>query len=261
VEQNLFTRMQSLNKLVSMLPSLGELSPTQAEAVNRISDLNHDIFDVLDDLQAQNSNRPAAQNGTPTPAAPANGTQVLQAVAGVAPTQTETPTSPREQKLAELQNASLQNQPIQFRHLLQTAINQHASAANNKQIKIQLEISPSIPQYLGDAEQFAQAVSEMLDNAIKYCPEGAKVRVIAGVDNKNLIIAVRDNGKGVWLKDIPLLFDPYFRVNNVQTHSQPGEGLGLTIVKAVAENHGGRALVESRVGRGTIFFMKLPLDT
>ncbi|MEM7033796.1 MAG: ATP-binding protein [Chloroflexota bacterium] len=247
--RELTTRVQNLDKLVTMLPSLGDLAPTQEEAVNRISQLNFDLSGIAEKLSSgqrktnhnDGSNNLNGKNG-------ANG-----AVAVALETSTE-----RSALLNTIQAGVGEKESVNVASILADVIKRVSEDANQQQKTIQPDIANDLPLLYCNEKQIHQAISELVDNAIKYCPPKTKIRLVAGLDQDQIILAVRDNGKGIWLKDTPMLFEPGFRVENEETQAVSGEGLGLTIVKVIAENHGGRAIVETRVGRGSIFLLKLP---
>jgi len=109
----------------------------------------------------------------------------------------------------------------------------------------------------GDLHLLFQALSNLLSNALKYSPQGSEVRVSARVVDHALHIHVEDHGLGIPAEDLPGLFERYHRGHNVS--DIPGTGIGLYLVKMVVQLHQGRIDVESRLGRGSEFVMRLPL--
>jgi two-component system phosphate regulon sensor histidine kinase PhoR len=109
-----------------------------------------------------------------------------------------------------------------------------------------------------------QAVSNLVDNAIKYSHEGGTVEISVspGVEDAGeCSISVRDFGAGIPREHLPRLFERFYRVDKGRSREQGGTGLGLAIVKHVVQAHGGRVTVESRVGKGSVFTIHLPLRT
>jgi signal transduction histidine kinase len=96
------------------------------------------------------------------------------------------------------------------------------------------------------------------ENALKYTPPGTVVTLAARQVRGAIELAVRDTGPGIPPKDVPHLFDKFFRAE--KTGRVPGTGIGLAIAKGLVEAHGGRIWVESRVGEGTTFRFTLPLE-
>jgi len=102
-------------------------------------------------------------------------------------------------------------------------------------------------------------LSNLLDNAIKYSKEQPKIVIETSEWNQLLQIKVSDNGIGIAAKELPYIFDQYYRVGTGDLHDVKGFGLGLTFVKKVIEEHNGRITVESEEGKGTCFTILLPL--
>ncbi len=108
-----------------------------------------------------------------------------------------------------------------------------------------------------DRRLIRQIVNNLLSNAIKYSPDKKAVNITLDYQNEQLLLSVSDQGIGVPEKDIALLFEPFHRALNVGTLK--GTGLGLTIVKESVELHGGTIELESQIGEGTTFWVKIPL--
>jgi len=115
----------------------------------------------------------------------------------------------------------------------------------------------------GSAEQLKRAFVNLIDNAIKYSPSGSTVRVVSYLDDDENVVEVHDEGIGIPLPIQHYVFRPFFRGHEYgqDTHSAVGSGVGLNIVKSVIENHSGRIWFESVEGRGSTFFIALPVAT
>ncbi len=103
-----------------------------------------------------------------------------------------------------------------------------------------------------------QAISNLLDNAIKYSEPGGTVWVEARPEGDEVRTTVRDRGCGIPAEDLPRIFERFYRVDKARSRDLGGTGLGLAIVKHIAQAHGGRVTVESTVGRGSAFTLHLP---
>jgi len=131
--------------------------------------------------------------------------------------------------------------------------------AQAKGIELSIQSPPRLPRIPADRARIKQVFINLLDNAVKYCPEGSKVQVRLKTHGGNIIVEVADNGPGIPEEDLPHIFEKMYRVEKEGTRATAGSGLGLSIVKRIVELHGGQIAVESTVGKGTTFTVKLPL--
>jgi two-component system, OmpR family, phosphate regulon sensor histidine kinase PhoR len=130
--------------------------------------------------------------------------------------------------------------------------------ATQKNVKIVPSITRNLPPILGDPTYLRQAIVNLLTNAVKYSPEGSRVRLMVDWWSDNaLVVSVADKGPGIPPESLARLFERFYRVPGQEKHS--GTGLGLTIVKSVAEAHGGCAWVESQLGKGSVFYISVPV--
>jgi two-component system sensor histidine kinase KdpD len=123
---------------------------------------------------------------------------------------------------------------------------------------LRTEIAPDLPLVHFDYVEIAQVLMNLGENALKYTPPGTEVTIAARWVPGAVELAVRDNGTGIPPKDVPHLFDKFFRAE--KTGHVPGTGIGLAIAKGLVEAHGGEISVDSRVGEGTTFRFTLPVD-
>jgi signal transduction histidine kinase len=110
----------------------------------------------------------------------------------------------------------------------------------------------------GSQRDLALLVRNLIDNAIRYSHGGGRVVVEVESDGEEVTLRVSDTGIGIPSRDIPRIFERFYRVDRARSRETGGTGLGLAIVKHVVENHGGTVEVESELGRGTTFRIKLP---
>lgn len=110
----------------------------------------------------------------------------------------------------------------------------------------------------GSQQDLALLVRNLVDNAIRYSHEGGQVRVEIDSDDREVTLRVKDTGIGIPSKDIPRVFERFYRVDRARSRETGGTGLGLAIVKHVVENHGGTIEVDSELGRGTTFMIRFP---
>ena len=132
------------------------------------------------------------------------------------------------------------------------------SKINSDKHKLVLEVAEDLPEMMLDKEKLKEVMINLISNAIKYSPMGGEVNVRMRMDESNLKIEVQDHGIGIAKEHLSKLFEAFYRVDSSHTAAIPGTGLGLTIVKAIVEHHGGRAWLDSEVGKGTTFFLLIP---
>ena len=132
--------------------------------------------------------------------------------------------------------------------------------ATQKRVQLSIEFPQQpIPPIEADQALLQQALHNLVDNAIKYTETSGKVVVRVTVRLESIIFEVQDSGIGIAPVDVPRLFEKFYRVTQQGAKKQGGSGLGLAIVKSIAERHGGRVWVDSQLGKGSTFFLSLPL--
>jgi two-component system sensor histidine kinase KdpD len=142
--------------------------------------------------------------------------------------------------------------------LVQDVTGRLATRARQHGHVLATEIAPDLPLVRFDYVEIAQVLMNLGENALKYTPRGTTVTLAARQIPGAIELAVRDTGQGISPKELPHLFDKFYRAE--QTGRVPGTGIGLAIAKGLVEAHGGRISVESRAGVGTTFSFALPLD-
>lgn len=134
--------------------------------------------------------------------------------------------------------------------------------AQAKHIQLQVEVAANTPPLIeADEDLLERALGNLVDNAIKYTPAEGEVTVrVRPLDSEDgVLFAVEDTGVGIAPVDQPRLFERFFRVKRRDVQRQQGSGLGLAIVKSIVDRHHGRVWVESQLGKGSTFFIALPL--
>jgi len=131
-------------------------------------------------------------------------------------------------------------------------------AAQKKAQALTLTLPDDLPTIKGNADYIERAVSNLIDNASKYTPDGGQIRVRANANGQSVTVEVSDNGIGIPQDDIPRIFERFYRVDRSRSREMGGTGLGLSIVKHVAQVHGGQIEVDSSPGQGSTFRLKLP---
>jgi signal transduction histidine kinase len=123
-------------------------------------------------------------------------------------------------------------------------------------VPVVTRVAPDLPTVRGDAARLRQVLSNLIDNAVKYSPEGEPVEVDARTFDARVVVDVSDRGEGIAAENQRVIFEKFGRVHGA--HSKPGTGLGLYIARSIAEAHGGTLEVSSSRGRGTTFTLTLP---
>ena len=132
--------------------------------------------------------------------------------------------------------------------------------AEDKRISISCQCADEV-QITGNRSRLKQVVVNLLDNAIKYTPDGGHIEVRVARRNGVAILNICDNGIGIPAEALPRIFERFFRVDKARSRESGGAGLGLSIVKSICTAHDGRVEVESREGNGACFTVELPLQT
>jgi two-component system phosphate regulon sensor histidine kinase PhoR len=161
----------------------------------------------------------------------------------------------RIERGSEEQRIELASESI--RGVLQAALEMCEKKANDKTVKIDLNCAEDLTAVI-NAALLEQAVVNLLDNAIKYSNPGAVIEVYAACEDAELVIRVKDQGCGIDAKHLPRLFERFYRVDKARSRELGGTGLGLAIVRHIALAHRGSVSVESAVGVGSTFCLRLP---
>lgn len=157
---------------------------------------------------------------------------------------------------------NLDLKPIQLERVLALAIRSMAGKAEARQIRIKPHIPSSLPPAHADPVRVGEVFEELLENAIKFSPNGTQVEVTIDDPGGPLLHAcVRDYGIGIPLEEQEKIFQRFYQVDSGTTRRFGGTGLGLAIVRQVVEGHHGRVWVESEPGQGSCFHLTLPKTT
>jgi two-component system sensor histidine kinase KdpD len=150
----------------------------------------------------------------------------------------------------------LEIQPRAIREVIETAIKQSSELLEQNPVEVRLP--PELPLAMMDATWITKVIHHLLENAVKYSQPGSPIFVSSEVKNHRLITNVADRGSGIDDLERSLIFDKFYRGQS-QRYRVQGTGMGLAIVKAIVEAHGGRIGVTSQVGHGSVFSFGLPL--
>lgn len=130
--------------------------------------------------------------------------------------------------------------------------------ANRKGIQVQRRVRPNVPSILADEDLLSRAVTNVVGNAMKFSAPGDTVQITLSAEGTEAVIAVEDTGPGIAEADLLHIFEKFYRVQRPRAESESGSGLGLAYVKEIMEAHGGCVTVESKLGAGSKFTLRLP---
>ena len=158
--------------------------------------------------------------------------------------------------------ASLEPAPMNVETLLSTAVALVADRCAAQGITLISRIQPGLPEVSGDRHRLGQVVANLFDNAIRHTPGGGTITVAADAVGDQVIISVADSGEGIAAEHLDHVFERFYRADPSRRRAGGGTGIGLTIVKAIVEAHGGRVGVRSAgPGAGATFTVTLPVRT
>lgn len=163
-------------------------------------------------------------------------------------------------KLSELATQPLERTPVDIRQLLDevAALASQRAGADERRLELRVPRASPMPPVSGDRDLLFQAVYNLVDNAIKFTRPGGLVEVSASAPEAAVFVQVADTGPGIPDEERPHIFEELYRGKDAR--GIEGSGLGLALVKAVVERHGGTVTVRSRPGQGTEFTVRLPAD-
>jgi two-component system OmpR family sensor kinase len=163
-------------------------------------------------------------------------------------------------KLAELETRPIERSPVDLSAILEeaVAIVQEEPQAAQRSINLSLPQAPwPLPDVQGDEDLLLLALLNLLGNAVKFSEPGATVEVRAFEDADKVIVEVADTGPGIPESEVPFVWQELYR--GQEARGVPGSGLGLALVRAITERHGGQVTIRSRVRQGTVVTMKIPI--
>jgi two-component system OmpR family sensor kinase len=163
-------------------------------------------------------------------------------------------------KLAELETRPVERVPVDLAAMLEEAFTlaQDSPEAADRHLNLTLPRAPwPLPKISGDQDLLFLAVHNLLDNAIKFTRSGDTIEIRALEDGSKVLVEVADTGPGIADEDIPHVWEELYRGQGAR--GVPGSGLGLALVRAIAERHNGEVGLRSRAGQGTVFTLKLPV--
>ncbi|MCD6352786.1 MAG: HAMP domain-containing protein [Proteobacteria bacterium] len=142
--------------------------------------------------------------------------------------------------------------------IIKEAVDFVSSKAAEKNLSLQVDIFPSSPLKVNvDKKSIGHLLTNLIDNAVKYTPEGGTITVKVEEQGDEFLVNIIDTGIGIPEKDLPNVFDEFYRAGNAYNIDREGTGLGLSLAKKIVEIHGGEIGVTSKEGKGTTFYFSL----
>src|SRR5690349_5259395 len=173
-------------------------------------------------------------------------------------------------QLSKIESGQVQfkQEPLHIESVVDRTVAMIKPLADKKQHQLRAEIAADLPLISGDQERLVQVLANLVDNAIKYTPEGGLITVAArripvakntaDEQRDGIELTVTDTGIGIPERDRPRVFERFYRVDKARSRELGGTGLGLAIVKHIVEGHGGQVWVEGNVPTGSRFVVRLP---
>jgi signal transduction histidine kinase len=160
--------------------------------------------------------------------------------------------------LERVQSGTLTFEECVIGDIIRSSAHEFEDQAAKRGVKLLIDVPDSLPTVTGDRQQLVQAVSNLIENAVKFTLEGGSVRVSAEHIEDQVVIHVADTGIGIPPEAQPRIFERFFRARHPGAEQISGTGLGLSLVKAVIDAHKGRIWLESEVNKGTTMHLVLP---
>ncbi|MCX7661818.1 MAG: ATP-binding protein, partial [Candidatus Omnitrophica bacterium] len=147
---------------------------------------------------------------------------------------------------------------LDLRPIVESALNILENNIKEKKLSVTIDISEDLPKVLIDEKRILQVFLNLLDNAVKYTPQNGRINIRAYPADEYVQVEISDTGIGIPEKDLPRIFERFYRVDKARSRELGGTGLGLSIVKHIIKAHKGEIWVKSELGKGSTFFFSLP---
>ena len=154
---------------------------------------------------------------------------------------------------------TLKPEPLDLCELAQSTLRRLEPMAEQRGQQLTADLPESLP-LTADGAKLEQVLYNLVENAVKYTPEGGHIHVTVSRTGKQAVFAVTDDGPGIPAEDQPHIFDRFYRVDKARSRETGGTGLGLSIVKQIVALHHGTVTVESQEGAGSTFRVELPME-
>jgi two-component system phosphate regulon sensor histidine kinase PhoR len=162
--------------------------------------------------------------------------------------------------LSDAESRTPETAPFSLSELMKKVLTRFRPQAEKVSIKLLGRIPPRL-KVEANHDQIEQVLVNLVDNAIKYTPSGGRVELAAEPQAHCIAVHVKDTGIGIQSRDLPRIFERFYRVDKARSRQSGGTGLGLSIVKHIVESHGGQLTVASEFNRGSTFTFTLPIES
>jgi len=207
--------------------------------------LDHELKNPLTAIQAGLANLAESSNPGALESVKAQTTRVSRLVADL-------------RKLADLETRPLERTPVNLSEILETLTEMARDEHTNRTITLTIPQAPwPLPEVSGDYDLLLLAIHNLLNNALKFTKPGDRVEVRALEDGQAVVVEVADTGPGIPDEELPHVWEELYR--GMGARGVPGSGLGLALVRAILERHGGRVNIRSRAGQGTVVSLRVPM--
>lgn len=159
--------------------------------------------------------------------------------------------------LSRLERETPELSPIRLDAVVVEEVERVRARVDDNDLALEVEVSPVT--VLGSERDVATAIRNLIDNAIRHTLRDGRITVTLSVEGADAVLRVTDTGEGIPTRDLDRVFERFYRVDSARSRATGGTGLGLAIVRHVAETHGGSAMAESELGKGSVFTVTLPL--
>ena len=162
-------------------------------------------------------------------------------------------------ELTRAESMSIAHDRLNLADLLREAADDFWASAQARGMTLEVHAPMAVAWAYGDQALIMRAIGNLVDNAIKYSPDGSSIQLSIQGDAGDWTIRIADVGPGIAPEDQPRLFQPFFRTSEAHRSGTGGAGLGLAFVHTVAQRHGGQVSVDSSPGQGSTFMLSLPM--
>jgi len=161
-----------------------------------------------------------------------------------------------DSSLIEVEQLTLERQPMRLQQIANDVVQEAQRRTENH--RILADFPTDFPIVEVDQRWIKQVLRNILENAIRYSPDGGLIVIRGETRPADVVISIADEGIGISPEDLIPIFEKYFRVRSAADYHVAGTGLGLPVARAIVEAHGGRIWIESKLGEGSIVFFSLP---